>query len=227
MLLFRASKSKRFWTFIIDAIIISIISSIVYEIILSLVNLDANALDFAYEQFLYSYQEFMYNLEYAGPQIDYTPLIESLTGYLELCIVYIPVNMASLIVSGFVYLVFLPNIWDKQTVGRALMKVKVVNQDGSEVGFGRRILRELVGYILIFEIIGTFDLFIVTFILTNVEGRSLTDIISKTELVSSVLNNYVDPEPVKPIEPIEPVDTKDNMDTIYPGKVDSDEYTIF
>ena len=186
MVLFKATKSKRFWAFVIDSMIISFVSGLLYDIILVIWGLDKNALDYAYNQFLAVYEQYLLQMS-----TDIQPLIDSLVGYIQLAMAYIPVNIFSILLTGFVYLVIIGHVWDKQTVGRLCMKIKVVTKDGSKPSFARLLLREVVGYLLLFEVIGTFDLLLVTFVLVNVEGRSLTDFIGGTEvIVSSMPNNY-------------------------------------
>lgn len=49
------------------------------------------------------------------------------------------------IVIYFVYFIFLPMIWKKQTIGRWIAKVKVVKLNGSKLSFGTLLIREFLG----------------------------------------------------------------------------------
>lgn len=49
------------------------------------------------------------------------------------------------IVIYFVYFIFLPMVWKKQTVGRWIAKVKVVKLNGSKLSFGTLLIREFLG----------------------------------------------------------------------------------
>ena len=49
------------------------------------------------------------------------------------------------IVIYFVYFIFLPMIWKKQTIGRWISKVKVIKLNGSKLSFGTLLIREFLG----------------------------------------------------------------------------------
>lgn len=49
------------------------------------------------------------------------------------------------IVIYFVYFIFLPMIWKKQTIGRWIAKVKVIKLNGSKLSFGTLLIREFLG----------------------------------------------------------------------------------
>ena len=49
------------------------------------------------------------------------------------------------IVIYFVYFIFLPMVWKKQTIGRWISKVKVVKLNGSKLSFGTLLIREFLG----------------------------------------------------------------------------------
>lgn len=49
------------------------------------------------------------------------------------------------IVIYFVYFIFLPMIWKKQTIGRWIAKVKVIKLNGSRLSFGTLLIREFLG----------------------------------------------------------------------------------
>ena len=49
------------------------------------------------------------------------------------------------IVIYFIYFIFLPMIWKKQTIGRWIAKVKVVKLNGSKLSFGTLLIREFLG----------------------------------------------------------------------------------
>ncbi|MCA1021042.1 MULTISPECIES: RDD family protein [Halobacillus] len=46
---------------------------------------------------------------------------------------------------GTLYYVILPALWAGYTVGKKAVGVRIVKQDGTDVGFGKMILREVVG----------------------------------------------------------------------------------
>ncbi len=49
----------------------------------------------------------------------------------------------------FLYFILLPIIWEKQTIGRWVAKVKVVKLNGSHLSFGTLLIREFLGKIFL------------------------------------------------------------------------------
>lgn len=49
------------------------------------------------------------------------------------------------IVIYFVYFIFIPMIWKKQTLGRWFAKVKVIKLNGTKLSFGTLLIREFLG----------------------------------------------------------------------------------
>lgn len=54
------------------------------------------------------------------------------------------------VIVGFIYYVIVPNsIWEGQTLGKKLTKLKIVSTDGAKVTFKQMFMRQFVGIILI------------------------------------------------------------------------------
>jgi uncharacterized RDD family membrane protein YckC len=45
----------------------------------------------------------------------------------------------------FLYFIFIPMIWEKQTLGRWIAKVKVIKLNGTKLSFGTLLIREFLG----------------------------------------------------------------------------------
>lgn len=112
------------------------------------------------------------------------------------------------------YFVVLPCFWDKQTVGRLLLKVKVVKLDDSACSWGQFLTRDIIGsYVLqILNVCCGLHLILnIIFVLSR--NKTLGDMISGTHLVST---NQVESNIVE----------KSNTTFVRPERVSDDDIEI-
>lgn len=170
------SCTHRFLAFLVDSLIV-----------MGVANLILNFIPLYKEQnkiFLDSYWEFLKNVD-----LDFS-LIEAL---FKSMMISMGIHLLVVLPLMILYYVVLAYFWDKQTIGRLLVGVKVITYRGeAKPAFSRYLLREIVGGYLCMNVLGNgVILYIVTWILSANSGRSLVDYIGGTRLV------YVDPIPVK------------------------------
>jgi uncharacterized RDD family membrane protein YckC len=111
---------------------------------------------------------------------------------------YILWSWLSIIIDGIIsfgfficYYCVLGTLWDKQTVGRLALHIKVVKKDGSKITFGTSMLRDFVG----FEILNSFCvciLIIINFAQILANGYSLYDNLSNTMMIDTDLKKEAD-----------------------------------
>ncbi|MDE6656577.1 MAG: RDD family protein, partial [Anaeroplasmataceae bacterium] len=82
------------------------------------------------------------------------------------------------------YLVVLPYFWEKQTLGRCIMHLKVISKDESKAKPVNLILRELVGGLLLLNLLSSSIIIpILYWYFSASTGRSLADMIGGTRLI--------------------------------------------
>lgn len=95
------------------------------------------------------------------------------------------------------YLVVLPYFWEKQTLGRWLMHVKVISKTEEKAKISNLILRELVGGFVVLRIFSAsvFLPFIYWYLSVST-GRTLSDMIGGTRLVDTrfIRSDFLHPE---------------------------------
>jgi uncharacterized RDD family membrane protein YckC len=195
----KASTLQRFGAFLIDLAIIIF----VYSIIIRFVNVNIkipemgeeviNAMSdnlkafylkepstfplriFSADQNIASdYQSWILSSEYLNFYASYRNAIFSLAGIIIL------------IITGlvFIYMVVLPYFWDKQTLGRLLLKVKVVNEDDTKPSFLTYLVREVIGGVLINLLnVFFFVIAIINIVFISKKNYTIGDMISKTKLI--------------------------------------------
>ncbi len=171
---------------------------------------------------------------------DMTAFWDYIRKYFSMAAIQFGIQSLFTLLFVTLYLVVLPMFWKPQTIGRLAMKAKVVNKDGTEVTKGRIVLRELVGtflFYLFFDEIALLNsiggmLILASLILILVNGRSLVDYVSKTNLVS--LLNIEEKKEEKETTRSNTFDQEDYVDAKFKvldedDKKNSsdDEYTIF
>ncbi len=121
-----------------------------------------------------AYQAWIQSNEYLSFYASYRNALFSLAGIIILIITSIV----------FIYMVILPYFWDKQTVGRLILKVKVVNEDETKPSFLTYLIREVVGGVLINLLnVFFFVIAIINIVFISKKNYTIGDMISKTKLI--------------------------------------------
>ncbi len=114
---------------------------------------------------------------------------EASSYYTALTSAYLKISIISLIfavIIYFAYFALLPYFWEKQTVGRLILKVKVVKLDNTKATLGNFVVRDLVGTLLLSVINCCCGLhLILNLIFVLSKNRTIGDMISGTHLVST------------------------------------------
>ena len=97
------------------------------------------------------------------------------------------------IVIYFVYFIFLPMIWKKQTIGRWIAKVKVVKLNGSKLSFGTLLIREFLGKLFL-GIMSFGIVWIISIIMMEIATvkRTIHDRMANTLMVNVNFEEQVD-----------------------------------
>lgn len=198
-----ATKLQRAMTYFLDFLIIEIIVSLLCQLVYLVLPIDRSLVT-TYENLLVEETEKCMTALASGSNYDVQRLYDILFTYLKHSLVNFAIVSSLYLVLVVGYLVILPMLWDKQTIGRLVMKVKVVSVDGSPVTKKQIVIRELVGTYLFYCIIGG-PLILATVIIASMKGRSLVDYVAKTNLVTTLEvevpecqdndnNDYIDAE---------------------------------
>lgn len=156
---------RRFGAFIIDILIIAILNSIILRFIPYY-----NKMLEVYEQY---YLEFMNNLNFSA---------NDLKELSQAALIVYSINSGVMLILYFVYLVVLPFFWSKQTIGRAITRIKVVKKDDSKIKFTNLFLREIVGGFIVYNLLFYILALIINLILLTNNNRSIADYIGSTKL---------------------------------------------
>lgn len=97
------------------------------------------------------------------------------------------------IVIYFVYFIFLPMVWKKQTIGRWIAKVKVVKLNGSKLSFGTLLIREFLGKLFL-GIMSFGIVWIISIIMMEIATvkRTIHDRMANTLMVNVNFEEQVD-----------------------------------
>lgn len=183
-----ATKPQRFVVYLIDFLVIGTITSIISKIVYLVLPIDTSQI-VIYEEMLSQELTKFIQAAYGGMNYDLSRLKDIFIEILKYSLVDFAITAAIYLPVVIGYLVILPIIWDKQTLGRGLVKAKVVGIDGNKPSKKQIIIREVVGTYLFYCILGG-PLIFVTILLIAIKGRSLVDYVSKTNLVSTIeMNN--------------------------------------
>lgn len=178
---------KRLLAFLIDFGLLVGFTYLVSTGILYLMKFDFKAFNDATSDFTQSYANYA---TYGGDKY-YESFKESFNNYLSFAVYYYSVRAAVSLVFSIVYFVIIPQLWDKQTIGRLATKTIIISHRGdTKYTLGKAILREIIGTWIIyylFSLILSGITLIVSGIVYLMCGRSLIDLIARTDLV----NNYV------------------------------------
>ncbi len=178
-----ATKVQRFLGYLIDIVILSIIINLCVKGFCKLVKFDTSNMTAIYNSIMIEIEKYLNAATNSGT-FDTTALMNYLGEYFKYVLVNFGFNALFSFIFVTLYLIVLPKFWKGQTLGRFIMKTKVVNKDGTDAHISRIIIRELVGTWLLYLTIGGFSIFLATLILVICDGRSLVDYIGKTKLIS-------------------------------------------
>lgn len=179
----KATKSQRFFTYLIDIIIVSIIINFCVRIFCKLVHFDTSNMNALLESIINEYQKYLQDIVNGGTG-DTTMMVNYLTEYLKYYFVNLGFKALFSVIVVLLYLVVLPLFWKKQTIGRCIFKSKVVKKDGTAAGIKELLLREIIGTAILYILFGGVSIFIATLILVIGSSRSLADYIGRTSLIS-------------------------------------------
>lgn len=88
------------------------------------------------------------------------------------------------------YLIILPIVWPRQTMGRAIFFVKIVKLNGQRLTFGTLIIRELMAKVLLFIFSFGITFFINIYLVSKSNGhRAIHDRMANTLVISSKPDN--------------------------------------
>lgn len=226
-----ATRTQRLLVYLIDYFLPGIIvSSIILPLFYKMINFDTTIANTSLAALKVELEYYLSNSSY-----DTSAIFHHLTEYLKYFYVDLAFTILFTTIILILYLIVLPKFWNKQTLGRMLIKVKVVKKNGDDLSLKDIILREGVGVILMYVILNNVlggGIVFASVILAYVDGRSLVDYIAGTCLITQKDEAGVYPNsPFK--SSMESNDTiiDANVEEIYnnsnDGKADSDDdYTI-
>lgn len=180
-----ATKSQRFFIYLIDIIIVSIIINLCVRIFCELVHFDTSNMNALLESFLNECQKYLQDVLNGGNG-DNTMLVNYYIEYLKYYFVNLGFKALFSVIIVLLYFVVLPLFWKKQTIGRFIFKAKVVKKDGTAAGIKELLLREVIGTAVLYILFGGVSIFVATLVLVAGSSRSLADYIGRTRLVSLV-----------------------------------------
>ncbi len=208
-----ARTTQRFLAYLVDFMLIQILVSL----ILSLIP--------AYDVHMTALLDFYKDAMQGAIPED----LEVLTEVMKSAIKVLGIMMLIQIPIYVLYLVVLPYFWEKQTLGRWMMHVKVVTIHEEKAQLTHLLLREMVGGYIFLNLLSGFLVFpLLYWYFSATSGRSLSDMMAKTRLVDSV---YFSSEKEVHEEP-----QRDYMDAVveeaeetpYEGTSEDDsEYKVF
>lgn len=137
--------------------------------------------------------------------------VQELTTFFKSLLISLAIMLAIEIPFHILYLVVLPYFWEKQTLGRWLMHVKVVTKTEEKVKISNLLLRELVGGFVILRLFSaSFILPVIYLYLCLTTGRTLSDMIGGTRLIDT---RFINAEFLH--EENEPEEEKDYVDATF------------
>lgn len=181
----KSTSMQRFMAFIVDGIILSSFVVGLSWIIFLITGFNYSAYQAARNEFLTNYV--MYYLYGGSYEQSYKLALNEAYKY---AIVYYSIMDSFYLLGAILYLVILPTYWNKQTVGRMIMKIKVIGRSGDvKTGVKRTIIREIVGtwfiYIVLSSVFSGF-IIVISAIMILISGRGIVDRISGTDLVQEL-----------------------------------------
>ena len=181
----KATTGQKFLAFIVDGIIISTFAIGLSALIFLLIGFNYSAYMAARNEMLTNY------LLYAAYGGNYEQSLSlALNEYNKFSLVFYPILDSMYLVVIIVYLVIIPQFWEKQTVGRMLLKIKVIGRTGDvNAGLKRTIIREVAGtwlfYVVSYSLLSGIVI-IISGIMILMSGRGIPDRISGTDMVQDL-----------------------------------------
>lgn len=177
-----ATNIQRFLAFLIDGIIILTLTIGISSLIFLAIDFNYSAYNACRNEFVYDY---LLSVLYGGNYSE--SFSKAFSEYVKFSVVFNLVISSIGFVTFGLYFVLLPSYWEKQTLGRALLKIKVIGYKGDiKPGLKRLILREILGtwflYLVLYSILGGIVIIVSAFV-ALISSRSLVDRISNTVLV--------------------------------------------
>ncbi len=171
-----ATKGRRFITYLIDFVLLSIIAGHLGGFFENLFGLDSSIENSYLELALMEYVNYMggsgsmENVFYYSQQYVLHYLINT-------CF-----NSITILFLIIIFLIIIPKFWGGKTIGRWLTRLILVDNKGHYVNTNKLILREIVGTFIFYSILGGLGIIISAFIVLA-KKRSIPDLVSKTYLV--------------------------------------------
>lgn len=219
MKFFQANKIQRFLTYFIDMLIISFFVSIFSSLIYMLINYDS--------QVVLNLTERLTNdlLNYLEGNGTIDTIKNTLKQVLKYSLLEFGIDAVLYLILVIVYFVVIPKFWSNQTIGRLIMKTKVIRKDGSELTTKTLIMREIVGTYILYCLIGGILIIISAALVLIDKGVSLVDKISGTNLISIKSDDLIRANE-KPVDSIDAkVEEVKSDDKFKESKLD-DEFAI-
>lgn len=178
----KSTAMQRFLAFLVDGIILSIFAIGFSFLIFLIIGFDFGSYQAVKNEFANNY---LLYFAYGGSYKQSYEL--ALNEYTKLSIVFYLIVDPMYLIGVILYLVILPKYWKKQTVGRMLLKIKVIGHSGDiEPGAKRTIIREVLGtwlcYVVIYSLVSVIVI-IISALMILISGRGIVDRISGTDMV--------------------------------------------
>lgn len=208
----KATSSKRLLAFIIDFFILSLVTSLLSIAAYYMLNIPSFATDYSNAQS--NFIEALSNYYASNTNSNYDALMQSFETFGKYFLVNHIIDMCIQVILIPTYFILIPMFWEKQTIGRFALGLKVVRNDNelSKVTIKNLLLRELLGTLLLYGIIGG-PLILVSGIISIFTGRSLVDYIGKTNLIDKRLTNYFMENNINPNNINDYINRMNNQDT--------------
>lgn len=213
MVHYNVTSGQRFMAFIIDYIIISVVSGLITSVI--------PQYNEKYNNLIEIYMAIMEDASILEND-------EIILGFFKNALFILGIASAILGVIYLLYFVVLPLFWSKQTIGRLVFNIRVVKNDNCQKPtIGNLLLREIVAGFIIYNFLSSIILIVNIFVCMN-GGRSIADSIGKTRLVyaralevNNEMNNsndYIEAE----FKEVNSLDDESNKDSN-----EEEEYRVF
>ena len=160
-------------------------------------NLDAKQIDKDLDLYVTRYTEVEWT-EYLETRVN-DEMITEFMSYYGKCNKYFDdysvytKSVALIVIVAFfvvftIYFTVIGYLWDKQTIGRSVFKIKVLTAEGKKPSFWVLLFRDFVGFAVfnLFNICMFVPIIINAISITGKEQSSIGDIISKTMMVSTI-----------------------------------------
>lgn len=224
----KARDTQRFIAYFIDIMIISLLTSLFAGLISTALKFDSSIADKLYSDLIDKIILYLTDSSATSASIG-----KVFTEYMKYSGISMLISACVSLCLVAIYLVIIPMFWEKQTLGRWVMKVRVVDRDSDSVSKKRIFVREIFGTWLMYLVLPS-SVIIASVILSCCTGRSLVDYIAKTDLINiSELGEIVTPSSDSKEEPKydDYIDAKfkeyPSEDTSSKSADESDRYRVF